>query len=63
MPSTDPNFDQDLLEDGPAVLHAMEGLLSHSDDFAEKGNENNEPFHAPRSFTQQYYGRPEYAQN
>jgi hypothetical protein len=28
MPSNDPNFDEDLIEDGPAILHAMEGMLS-----------------------------------
>ena len=28
MPSNDPNFDKDLLKDGPDILHAMEGLLS-----------------------------------
>ena len=27
MPCNDPNFDEDILEDGPAILHAMEGLL------------------------------------
>ena len=28
IPSDDPNFDQDLLEDGPAIIHAMEGMLA-----------------------------------
>ena len=43
MPSNDPNFDEDLLEDGPDILHAMEGLLSLIPTIFPRNEKNDEP--------------------
>jgi len=44
MSSNDPNFDEDLLEDGPAILHAMEGMLFLLPKIFPRDGEKNEPF-------------------
>ena len=44
MPSNDPNFDEDLIEDGPAILHAMEGMLSLLPKIFPRDDEKDEPF-------------------
>lgn len=46
MRSDDPNFDEDLFEDGPAMLDAMDGLLSLLPTIFPK-DKKNEPVRAP----------------
>jgi hypothetical protein len=44
MPSNDPNFDEDLFEEGPAILYAMEGMLSLLPTIFPRDEGKSEPF-------------------